>query len=413
MEKNFFGRHYGWAMVVFVFIFLASTWGVVFNANSLFLVPIEESLQISREQTMIANIFRGIAMTIGAFCAGPLYLRFSFLAVNRLMGIGVILFYTLTAFMQSAFQYYILQFFLVFCMTICGLMAGAMLIKEWFQTKRGVALGVALTGSAVGGTLFSMLAGLLIPQLGWRNTVLVFAVQMAFFILLSHFKLYVYAPHQLGLKPYGSYDINLSKPEVIEPDPSPVARILFFLLSFGILMTNTSINVLMTNLPPHLESLGIAIGTQSMIVSVMMMSMAVSKIVLGYFYDVFGMRVASLMTALALLISYLGLLFPAIPGALYISAIGLGFGSSFNSLGPPIFAQALFGATRFTRINALFQSISGFGFVLSPIIVGFLFSIFGNYGFIFTLFACVCVFVSLIWIVGLPKKNNQPKKLGA
>lgn len=413
MEKSFFGKHYGWAMVAFVFIYLMSTWGIIFNANSLFLVPIEQSLAITREQTMVANMFRGIAMTIGAFCAGPLYTRFSFLTVNRVAGLGLVLFYALTAFMQSVWQYYALHFLLIFCMTICGLMAGAMLIKEWFHTKTGFAMGIALMGSSAGGTLFSALAGALIPMVGWRNTISIFAAQMLFIVLLAHFKLYIPTPQTIGLRPYGNAVPVNDDPQVIQPEPTQIARILFFFLSLGILLSNTAMNILQTNLPPHLESVGIAIGTQSLVMSLMMLSMALSKILLGHLYDAFGMRTASLLTAIGLLIGYVGLLFPQVPGALYFAAVGLGFGSAFNSLGPPIFAQALSGASNFTKLNSMFQSISGFGFVLGPIIVATLFGIFGNYWFIFKAFSVICVGICLIWIFGLPSKKRQPKKLGA
>jgi len=55
----------------------------------------------------------------------------------------------------------------------------ATLLFEWFIERRGLATGIMFSGAAVGGTLFPLLSGALLPAIGFRSTLLVLAAIFA------------------------------------------------------------------------------------------------------------------------------------------------------------------------------------------------------------------------------------------
>lgn len=408
MERKFFGRHYAWAMVVGSFVFLMVSWGIIFNTHSLFLVPIEESLGITRAQTMIAITIRGAAMTGAALIAGSLYSRFKFLSIIRITGVFAVATYALTAFMRSEWQYYVLSALLVITMTLCGLIPMAMMINRWFKKQTGAALGFAMMGSGVGGMIFNLVAGYLIPGIGWRETILVFAALLATVMFFMQYKLFVYEPEDIGMKPYG-YEEPGEESEALTVNASQGSRTkaAFWVVAIGIVMMNMAINVLLTNTVPHLTANGVAIVTLSRISSVIMLGMAVGKVILGMLYDQIGMKYASMLTSVSFMIGFAGLLIPSIPASIWLSAIGTGFGSAFNSIAPPVFAQALYDQKQFTRANAYFQAIGSFGMIVGPVIVGFLYDRSGNYLFTFQLFLGLMALSAVLWAIFLPSKSEQ------
>ena len=410
--KTFFGRHYGWAMVTGAFLYLMVTWGIVFNANSIFLVPIEASLGIGRAQTMVAITIRGIAMSAGAFAAGPLYSRFSFMRVWQISGLLLVASYTAIAFVQSAFQYYLLSGLHIFFITIAGFIPVTMMINRWFHGKTGSAMGLALMGSAAGGMLFSPVAGWLIPRLGWRAVNLGFGGLMFLLVAGMTFFFFHGDPREKGLSPYGR-DEEGPETQVIRPEPKPLGGVIFVLISLGIILMNANLNVLITNTAPYLQAVEMSIEKASLVTSVIMFSMGFGKIALGVLYDLIGMRNASLLTTAAFLLGYMGLLYYDVPVLVWLSALGTGFGSAFNSLAPPIFARALYGVSQFTKINALFQAIGAIGVVAAPLVVGLLYERTGSYSPIFQIFLISVAVTFFVWIISLPGSRDMAEETDA
>ncbi len=403
--KTFFGKHYAWAMVAGAFVYLMVTWGIVFNANSLFLVPIEETLGIGREQTLLAITIRGVAMSVGAFAASPLYTRFRFMQVWRIASMLLVASFASLAFMQNTIQYYVLSGLHITLITIAGFIPVTMLVNRWFAGKTGSAMGLALMGSAAGGMIFSPIAGQLIPLFGWRWVYGGFALIMLVTVVFLTFFVFVEDPEQAGLSPYGRDLKDRPEPHTIPPEPQPLGRLVFVFIVLGIVLMNAGLNVLINNTAPYLQDTGMGIEYASLVMTVIMISMAIGKILLGILYDGIGMRNATTLTALAFVFGFAGLLYYQLPLAIWISALGTGFGSAFNSLAPPIFARALYGVGQFTKVNAFFQAMGGVGAVAAPLLVAFLYGHTGNYSFIFRLFLAAIGLSVLIWWFVLPGKK--------
>ena len=81
-------------------------------------------------------------------------------------------------------------------------LAPSTLINRWFAKRAGVLLGVVMAFTGVGGVVWSTVGGILIQQIGWSATYLVFAVLSALTIPVTLFMV-ASRPEDKGLVPFG------------------------------------------------------------------------------------------------------------------------------------------------------------------------------------------------------------------
>jgi predicted MFS family arabinose efflux permease len=77
-------------------------------------------------------------------------------------------------------QFYSIYVALSIAITFSGLIPSMVIIANWFDEKRGVAVGVLLLGSSFGGIIYPQFAKYLMPEYGWRNALLGVACLGAF-----------------------------------------------------------------------------------------------------------------------------------------------------------------------------------------------------------------------------------------
>ena len=197
--------------------------GGTFNEGFLFyFLPITRDLNISRAA---ASLPFSLAKLEGAF-EGPLvgYLidrfgpRSMVVAGGFLSGLGFVL---------LSFTHSYVVFLIVFvCVLSVGFKAGynhAMMasINDWFIRRKGLAMSVVSTGSAVGGLVITPLVAVVVFTLGWRSAALMSG--LAIWLIVIPLALVIKrSPESMGLLPDGD------KPRPITPRATagaPVRRI--------------------------------------------------------------------------------------------------------------------------------------------------------------------------------------------
>lgn len=419
MERKLFNRwHYGWAMIIGSFVFLAFAWGIIFNVSALLFVPIETDLGFTRRHTMNAVTMRGLGFILGALLAGRLFSKFRVLPVARIASVCAAFSYAAMGFMRAPWQYALLFFLQCVTMCVCGMIPISILLRQWFRSNVGTALGLGLMGSAAGGIVFNPLAGRLLTQFGWRITVWIFAAAILAVGYFVWFRLLVYRPADIGLQPVGEAgEAPVIEIHTVEPSPEETSGSLFshrpfWLIAFGIVSMNAGLAMLLNNTAAYLTGQHFEVSVVATVSGLIMLSMTLGKVIFGYLFDRIGIRLTTVLTALCLLIGVSALLMPHIPGSIWMSAIGTGLGSAFNTLAPPIFAESLYGIRDFTRINALFQSVGGAGMMIAPLLVSILYADESSYRMIFILFASWIAVTTVLWIFLLPHRVRTRKVRG-
>lgn len=171
MGKTFLG----WWIVAVAFVAQAITIGATIIPFGLFITPMVEEFGLS-----IANVQLGLALFILVLTGtsagvGPLLDRRS---IRVLMALGSLLMGICLFSMSLAEHPW--QLALLFGggaalgVSLAGPLAATTVIAKWFDKKRGLAVGIAAMGPPTGGLLLTPLAGWLLAEFGWRETLQVF-----------------------------------------------------------------------------------------------------------------------------------------------------------------------------------------------------------------------------------------------
>jgi len=195
---------YGWVVVAVAFV----TMGAAISARTGFSILFPELIAEfgwSRGVTAGAFSIGFVASTAFVPLVGMMMDRWGPRIVLPFGGLLISAGYLSAAFITGPIGLYLTFGILV----VCGSMATsyivhAMFLTNWFNRKRGLAVGLAFAGVGVGGIiLFPMMQGL-IDLYGWRQSCMVMAALMVVLIVPLNAVFQRRAPEEMGLLPDGN-----------------------------------------------------------------------------------------------------------------------------------------------------------------------------------------------------------------
>src|SRR5208282_2423529 len=164
---------YGWWIVLAAFLNLFFAVGLVFYGLPVFYTSLVDSLHFTRSQ-VAQGMFLGFVIVAPAFgFMGALIDR---VGARRVLRVGILLValpLVLMAWMTRLWEYYALCIVEVVGYVLAGPISNQVLVSNWFQAKRGRAMGYAYLGLGLGGAVAPVLAAHLIGGLGWRRAFIV------------------------------------------------------------------------------------------------------------------------------------------------------------------------------------------------------------------------------------------------
>lgn len=171
---------YGWVIVAVATLALVISNGLSIGGLPPFYKPIREEfvglgmVDASRAESFIATganitfFMSGLFSLIGGWLITRFRLKPIMLAGCAMLGAGLVLH------SQAASEnaVYLARFLMGASLGFVGVTPCVILVSNWFRTGRGTALGIALTGTSLGGSLVSLVAAPLIANYGWRSALL-------------------------------------------------------------------------------------------------------------------------------------------------------------------------------------------------------------------------------------------------
>ena len=294
------------------------------------------------------------------------------------------------------------------------------IIIGWFKRRRGLALGIALSGFGVGAAAIPSFAQVMIDGFGWRVAYIGFAAAIFCISLPMAFFLLKETPEEMNLLPDGDntipntnantntntndHNIGLSGHNATKTKPYWLILSSFFLVGIGI----TSI---LAHLVPMLIDRGVAPATAAFCMTSLGVGLIFGRILAGYLMDRFF---APYITAIFLLGLFTGIVILALGssgGFAFVAAVfvGLATGAEISEIAyicSRYFGQKSFGQIYGTMFAA-FQLGSAFG---APL-MGFYYDRFGNYiGALW--FIAIIVLIGTILISTLGPYPIPDKKWG-
>ena len=230
----------------------------------------------------------------------------------------------------------------------------ASLISRWFTERRGLALGLAMSGTALGGVIWPSATQSLMDRFGWRNA---YAISGGAVLLVA-------IPLMLLLLKEPSALVRSSRQVVTNEHAAGLTRrealggSLLWLMMFSFFIISMSIHACMIHLVPMLKDRGMTPVAAAFAASLFGAAGMIGRLGMGYLLDLLpAERVPTI--AFSMIAAGIFLLFggAAGPGA-YIAAMLIGFGYGAESATIPYLVGRYFGMRSFGEIYSyLFISV--------------------------------------------------------
>ncbi|HWQ74156.1 MAG TPA: MFS transporter [Syntrophomonas sp.] len=376
--------HYGWWIVVSCCALFFVSLGMLINCQGLFFVPVCEELGFTRAQISLYVTIFNFALVLALPAAGKIFPRYN---IKWILGIALTvaaLGFAAMGLFHSLYSWYIMAVIRGFAYAFIMYLPIPLLIGNWFNKKSGLALGIALACSGIGGAIFSPLTSSIITSYGWRNGY--FFLGILGFIIIMPFILFVvrYKPEEMGLKPYGYGEAPEVRKEVVndwEGVTSHVAlrTVAFYCLFFfaGLVSLCAYLN---PQLPGYATSLGFDPSVGAFMISCVMIGQLVGKIMLGWLNDKFGTLTATFVTCALGAVA----MFVLIAGAgsatfLYVAAALFGLAFGLPTVEPPILTRATFGSKDYSAIFAYITMGTALVGGIGTYVFGYIFDVTGSF----------------------------------
>jgi len=305
---------YGWWIVAAAVLVQAFGVGFTQYAFPLFLKPVAEEFGASRSQ--VASGYSGLAVamaSLGPFLGHALDRR----SIRAILCAGALAMAAGFALIAAAPELWLLGLLLAGVVGPGALAAGPLsaskLVANWFLRRRGLALGIAATGTSVGGFAVPPLLTLAIERLGWRGAALSMAAALVLVALPIAALAVVGRPEERGLVPDGD------PPDPTAPRAPPASHATrgsfallqhdrnFQAITLSIGSVFAILGGLLTNLHAYATDLGIPAERASLLFSVLSACGIVGKLAFGSIADRWSKR-ALVWIAMAMLAVFLGVL---------------------------------------------------------------------------------------------------------
>lgn len=303
---------YGWKIVGVTMVTNFISVGFVFYSYGVVFKPIAEELGGNRFMLSIGLAMMNVATGTFAPFLGQLLDRWS---IRYVMSIGSI---ALTLGLAVASQMTALWQFYVILATLLGLGAasigglpGSTLIANWFERRRGMALGISTMGVSASGMVVAPVGTYLIGELGWRRTLLIYAAITITVVLPAVWFFVVNRPEDLGQFPDGDSgpegDQELPEPtlplaagdQMIDHAPhfewSAIATLRdlrFWLIALSIGLNFFAMSATLTHMIPHVTDLGYSATVAAYVLAASAGVGVIGKLVFGWLTDYMDTRVA-------------------------------------------------------------------------------------------------------------------------
>lgn len=407
---------YGWIVVAVAFISLMISLGIRFT-YSIFFIPLTNEFGWDRAST--SSIF-SLSLLLFAVI-GPLlgYLfdrigaRIVFVAGSFTLGLGLILSSTAHSLPEMIFYYSI-----VASLGLAALSLGmhGVVLSRWFIRKRGLAIGIAFSGTGIGTMIFSPLVEQMIVKYGWRQTYVILGIIVLVLLVPLNAVLARAHPHEKNLLP-DNESLLLKSHALQAVKPLHNARTVLkdsrlWLLLGVTLLAMISARMILVHAVAHIVDVGFSSLFAAAVFGSIGAVQAPATVAWGWISDRIGRIWAFTFGSICVVASIGILLYLQInpdKTVAWIFAFAFGMGDSSRTSLINALTADLFEGPDFGTINGYNITAFGLGGALGPWLGGYIFDSTGHYTIAFW-FAIAATVVSTAGVIALGQRSADPAK---
>ena len=137
---------YGWLLCLTGTLMLVGGSGIVVNCAGQFLVPVTETLGVSRSEFSLYTSMVSVASMIFCPLIGKVYEKIPPRLATVAGGVFMAACWTGLSFARSIGQFYVIGFLIGTGSSLCGMVSVNILMNNWFYAKKGTAMAPPVTG---------------------------------------------------------------------------------------------------------------------------------------------------------------------------------------------------------------------------------------------------------------------------
>jgi MFS family permease len=388
------GIFYGWWIVGASFLILLVTVGVGLYAPPVFLVPLQDHFGWSRAAIAVGASIAAITVgTVSPF-VGVLIDRYG---ARKVMAGGALLMgcaFASMGLIRSLWHLYLLNIIGAAGISCVAWLPNQTLISNWFDRRRGLAMGITSAGIGFGGFTMASLAGILVTQFGWRIAFTSLGGLVLLLVLTAVLVVVRTRPEDLGLLPDGDSPTS-QRSLAAGPGEPPEARGLslseairtsaFWILSLGQIFWAFGSMSIIGHLAAFLSDAGFETRVAAGALGVTILVSVVGRVSFGFFSDRYQKRLimSAALILHALAVACLFVEHSIAPLAAFIILFGMGLGG--GSVVIPLLVGEYFGLRAFGTILGLVTISGTLGAAVGPVLTGRIFDVMGSYDLAFIL----------------------------
>jgi len=363
---------FAWLTVVGAWLVCALLFGSAIPTSGLYYRAVTLAFHTSRAGVSLLTSVGAVGMCLGALVSGALLIRWP---AQRVIMAGALLEAMGFVLASRAHSFRLLlgaNSLLGLGVGIGALIPVSFIIGNWFGTGAGLAMGLAMTGTSIGGSVMALVINFLLSHWGWRTAYWVLALPVMLIILPLGLVLRGSPPQSVGAGTPAPHLYGLEVGVALHGREFWLIALCQFL--FGAVAAG-----ILAHLPSYLQGLGYRAGQAALAVSVALGITAIGKISLGLVADRIGSRVT---VSLNFLLEGMGvvLLIGAARPAFLIAGIacyGVSWGAPLALL--PLLTIESLGLKRYGAISGLTNLAFTAGNVIGPLAAGRVFDLTGSY----------------------------------
>lgn len=396
---------YSWVIAAAGLVIISISYGVVLNGFGIYIIPVTEDLGCTRQSFgTCLSIINIMLMTVGFFW-GKLYKTFGMHRLMKISAVVLPLSYFAFSMCRRLWAFYLCSVVIGLSTAMLSLLPFAVILANWFEKQRGLALGIGFMGTGVGGMVFSALGGAWLVAHSWQWVGRVTAVAMFLVLVPLVFFVLRISPEEKGLEPWGG-KVHQAQNQADENGLTlgqAGRSASFWALILLALTLGVSSSALSGTIVAHVSDLGFDPVYAANLSAVALGAMALGKIVLGLMFDKIGMKLSTAISIFAIAAGIIGLYFGRFPAFHLLVIFGMGIGNPSATMAYPGMIRERFGMRSYGDIYGVVSASNYFGVSCTPIIVNAVYDCAGSYSPALLVIAIVSMMAVFLLNIIIPK----------
>jgi|TARA_Y100000310_G_scaffold203175_1_gene203434 MFS family permease len=382
---------------------------MILQSFGVYFVHFQEQFGWSRTQISAAFSIQQLETGIFGPIQGWLFIKFG---PRKVVTVGIIIAgigLMMLSRIQNLWQFYIAFTAVAIGVSLGGFMAMIATIANWFEKKRSRAMGIAMSGMAVGGLLVPAMAWSM-DAYGWRST----AFGSGVLLILAGVplgQLMRRSPEDYGEVPDGAAADSTDEDETAESTSlelnftamEALRTRVFWYVSFGHASALLVVSALMVHLVPFVvERLEYSTATAGTVVTLMTAAMMVSQVGGGALGDRVNKRYALMVCLMGHAAALFGMAFAT--NIWLVALFAMLHGASWGARVPIVISirADYFGRKSYATIMGFSSMIMTMGMMTGALFTGFVTDRTDDYTLAFAILATLSALGSLLFLVSSP-----------